>query len=301
MIHTGGEQIQGNETRNFTDQGPRIGEKRGRWASWTAQALFAWTGTHDEPRKSGSCGYMAAGLLTLTHNFRDRGPRIGEKRGRVGKLDSTSSLRLDKDPRWAREVRDVRLYSCWSSARADVSSRHRTPAWFWTVGAKASHGNGRLLDACFRVFARCAKKKIFNSFTSFSRWKRFIAWKLRCKLDFQVSTSVKWFLSFSLSCARTTTDAMPILRSFNQIFEFRQALLTNTENVTDRSQLCSIFSMFGGLSRRCSLMITRSCTRPWSWRTTGKDWTSTASTSSLSNKLGELKLPGFSKKKIVQT
>ena len=44
MIHTGGEQIQGNET----------------------------------------------------HNFRDRGQRIGEKGG--GKLDSTSSLRLDKDP-----------------------------------------------------------------------------------------------------------------------------------------------------------------------------------------------------------
>ena len=28
--------------------------------------------------------------------------------------------------------------------------------------------------ACFRVFARCAKKKIFNSFTSFSHWKWFI-------------------------------------------------------------------------------------------------------------------------------
>ena len=32
-------------------------------------------------------------------NFRDRGPKIGEKGGGVGKLDSTSSLRLDKDPR----------------------------------------------------------------------------------------------------------------------------------------------------------------------------------------------------------
>ena len=46
MIHTGREQIQGNETRNF----------------------------------------------------RDQGPQIGEKMGRVGKLDSTSSLCLDKDP-----------------------------------------------------------------------------------------------------------------------------------------------------------------------------------------------------------
>ena len=64
MIHTDGEQIQGNETRNFRDRGPRIGEKKGGgWASWTAQALFAWTRTHDEPQKSGTCGYIAAGLL----------------------------------------------------------------------------------------------------------------------------------------------------------------------------------------------------------------------------------------------
>ena len=29
MIHTGGEQIQGNETLNFRDRGPKIGEKKG--------------------------------------------------------------------------------------------------------------------------------------------------------------------------------------------------------------------------------------------------------------------------------
>ena len=46
MIHTGGAQIQGNETRNV----------------------------------------------------RDWGPRPENKGGRVGKLDSTSSLRLDNDP-----------------------------------------------------------------------------------------------------------------------------------------------------------------------------------------------------------
>ena len=95
----------------------------GGWASWTAQALFAWTRTHDEPGKSGTFGYIAAGLLC-----------------------------------------------------ADVSFTHRALARFWAVGAKASHGNNRLLDACFRVFARCAKKRIFNSFTSFSRWKWFIVW-----------------------------------------------------------------------------------------------------------------------------
>ena len=53
-----------HETGNFRDRGPRIGEKiKGGWASWTAQAPFAWTRTHDEPRKSGTCGYIAAGLL----------------------------------------------------------------------------------------------------------------------------------------------------------------------------------------------------------------------------------------------
>ena len=48
MIHTGREQIQGNETRNVSDRGPRVGENRGGW---------------------------------------------------VGKLDSTSSLHLDKHQR----------------------------------------------------------------------------------------------------------------------------------------------------------------------------------------------------------
>ena len=93
----------------------------GGWASWTAQALFAWTRTHDEPGKSETFGYIAAGLLC-----------------------------------------------------ADVSFTHCALAQIWDVGAKALHGNNRLFDACFRVFARCAKKKIFNSFTSFSRWKWFI-------------------------------------------------------------------------------------------------------------------------------
>ena len=106
------------------ETGGRDSAKRGEggWASWTAQALFAWTRTHDEPGKSGTFDYIAPGLLC-----------------------------------------------------ADVLFTYRALARFWAVGAKASHGNNRLLDACFRVFARCAKKKIFNSFTSFSRWKWFIS------------------------------------------------------------------------------------------------------------------------------
>ena len=65
MVHTGGEQIQGNETRNFRDRGRESAKKKGGggWASWTAQALFTWTRTHDEPGKSDTCGYIAAGLL----------------------------------------------------------------------------------------------------------------------------------------------------------------------------------------------------------------------------------------------
>ena len=117
MIHTVGEQIQGNMTRTLEIGGRESAKKKGGgWASWTAQALFAWTRTHDEPGKLGTFGYIAAGLLC-----------------------------------------------------ADVSFTYRALARYWAVGAKASHGNNRLLDACFRVFARCAKKRIFNSFTSFSR------------------------------------------------------------------------------------------------------------------------------------
>ena len=97
------------EMRHATlETGGRDSAKTGEggWASWTTQALFAWTRTHDEPGKSGTFGYIAAGLLC-----------------------------------------------------ADVSFTHRALARFWAVGAKASHGNNRLLDACFRVFARCAKRK----------------------------------------------------------------------------------------------------------------------------------------------
>ena len=44
----------------------------GGWASWTAQALFAWTRTHDEPGKSGTFGYIAAGLLCADVSFTHR-------------------------------------------------------------------------------------------------------------------------------------------------------------------------------------------------------------------------------------
>ena len=89
MIHRGGEQIQGNETRNFRDRGPGIGEKKGGggWASWTAQALFAWKRTHDEPGKSEACGYIAAGLLradvSFVHRARLRGSGLLAPRHRM--------------------------------------------------------------------------------------------------------------------------------------------------------------------------------------------------------------------------
>ena len=104
--------------------------------SWTAQALFAWTRTHDEPGKSETFGYIAAGLLC-----------------------------------------------------ADVSFTHCALAQIWDVGAKALHGNNRLFDACFRVFARSAKKKIFNSFTSFSRWKWFILYLVLYRLLLHLTSS----------------------------------------------------------------------------------------------------------------
>ena len=120
MIHTSGEQIQANETRNFRNRGARIGEKKG---------------------------------------------------GGVGKLDSTRSLRLDKDPRWAQEVMDVRLYSCWSSARWRVTRTLRTCAVLdcWRQGIAA-----RCLLPCihalrekenFQLFHFVKPLKMVHSFT----------------------------------------------------------------------------------------------------------------------------------------
>ena len=90
-IHTGGEQIQGNETHTFGDRGrdsAKTGE--GEWASWTAQALFAWTRTHDELGKSGTYGYIAAGLLRDDVSF---GHRFAYSRVARKRKFSTLSLR----------------------------------------------------------------------------------------------------------------------------------------------------------------------------------------------------------------
>ena len=90
------------------------------------------------------------------------------------KPDSTSSLHLDKDPRIAREVRDVRLYSCWSSVlRRDIwAPRACAVLDCWRQGIAWQRSLARCLLPCSRALRA---KKIFNSFTSFSRWKCFIS------------------------------------------------------------------------------------------------------------------------------
>ena len=53
LIHTGGEQIQGNETRNFRDRGGRESAKGGGGGGELESTIpLAWTMTHDEPRRS---------------------------------------------------------------------------------------------------------------------------------------------------------------------------------------------------------------------------------------------------------
>ena len=113
MIHTGGEQIQGNETRNVRDWGPRLGENRG---------------------------------------------------GRVGKLDSTSSLRLDKDPRWAREVGNVRLYSCRSSVcwRVIHAPRPCTVLGCWRQGVAWQQSLARCLLLCIRALREKQNFQLFH-------------------------------------------------------------------------------------------------------------------------------------------
>ena len=65
IIHTGGEQIQGNHVRHATLEtgGRESAKKRGGGVSWTAEALFVWIRTLDEHSRSGKCGYLAADLL----------------------------------------------------------------------------------------------------------------------------------------------------------------------------------------------------------------------------------------------
>ena len=115
MIHTGGEQIQGNETRNVRDWGPRLGENRGGW---------------------------------------------------VGKLGSTSSLRLDKDPRWAREVGNVRLYSCRSSVWWRVIHAPRACAVLgcWRQGVAWQQSLARCLLPCIRALREKENFQLFHFF-----------------------------------------------------------------------------------------------------------------------------------------
>ena len=97
--------------------GRKSARKRGGGASWTAQALFARTRTHGEPRRSGKCGYVDAGLLCTALSCLLRAALMCP----------------------IRAPRACAVLDCW---------------------CHVSHGNGRLLNACFRVFARCAKKKL---------------------------------------------------------------------------------------------------------------------------------------------
>ena len=65
------------EMRHATlETGGRESAKTGEggWVSWTAQALFTWTRTHDEPRKSWSGSYIAAGLLRADTSYDHRAP-----------------------------------------------------------------------------------------------------------------------------------------------------------------------------------------------------------------------------------
>ena len=96
---------------------------------------------------------------------RDWGPRLGENRGgRVGKLDSTSSLRLDKDPRWAREVGNVRLYSCRSSLcwRVIHALRACADLGCWRQGVAWQQSPVRCLLPCIRALREKEDFQLFH-------------------------------------------------------------------------------------------------------------------------------------------
>ena len=196
MIHTVGEQIQGNETRNVRDWGPRLGENRG---------------------------------------------------GRVGKLDSTSSLRLDKDPRWAREVGNVRLYSCRSSVCWRVIHVPRACAVLgcWRQAVAWQQSPARCLLPCIRPLR---EKKLFNSFTSFSRWKWFIS-------------NEKWFVEYSTVPGVGRWDnitATPTRRAKYNLIASRIAVLGSLTYWQASEKGCSLCSFnrrfILSWPKRCSLL-----------------------------------------------
>ena len=118
MIHTVGEQIQGNTTRTLEMGGRGSAKKKG----------------------GGGGG------------------------GGVGKLDSTSSLRLDKDPRWAREVGNVRLCSCRSSVSWRVIHVPRACAVLgcWRQGVAWQQSPARCLLPCIRALREKENFQLFH-------------------------------------------------------------------------------------------------------------------------------------------
>ena len=101
-----------------------------------------------------------------TRNFGDRGGAENRRKkgGPVGKLDGTSSLRLDKDPRWVREVRDMWLYVCWSSAlRHDIwAPRVCAVLDRWRQGIAWQRSPSRYLLPCICALHEKEKFQLFH-------------------------------------------------------------------------------------------------------------------------------------------
>ena len=103
------------------------------------------------------------------HNFRDWGRESAKKRrgggGGGGQAGQHKLSSLGQAPGKSGTYG----YTAAGLLRDDVSFGHRAPGRFWTVGAKGIAWQPSPARCLRRVFARCAKKKIFNSFTSFRR------------------------------------------------------------------------------------------------------------------------------------
>ena len=100
--------------------------------------------------------------------------------GGGGKLDSTSFFRLDKDPRLAQEVRDVRLYRCWSSARsADVSAVRNADVS--DPGTARLHGSGLLAPRHCMATVACSVPAFVYS--CIARKRKFSTLSLRSAVE----------------------------------------------------------------------------------------------------------------------
>ena len=148
------------EQRNSSDRLEQSSirlEPRVRQISWTAQKLSSLGAKRIERQAE-----KDAKLSSLEANESEN--KLKKFYSPKNKLDSTSSLRLDKDPRWAREVGNVWLYSCRSSVCWRVIHAPCACAVLgcWRQGVAWQQSPARCLLPCIRALREKENFQLFH-------------------------------------------------------------------------------------------------------------------------------------------